>query len=192
MEEIEERRLVERCKQGLAGAFDELVLKYQKVVFNVAYRLLGNYDEANDLAQEVFVRVFKAIKGFRQEASLFTWLYRITVNLSKNRLKVLNRERKRTESLEDPLETEEGEVRHQIAIDSPSPAQALDTKEKQALIRLGLASIEAEFREVLVLRDMEGLSYEEISRILKTNIGTVKSRLHRARLVLKEKLKGVL
>lgn len=192
MEQIEDIDLIERCKQGLPGAFDEFVLKYQKKVFNVAYRLLNNYDEANDIAQEVFVRVFRAIKGFRQESSIFTWLYRITVNLSKNRLKVLAREGRRTESLDDPISTEEGEIKREVAEDKPLPSQVLINQERQELIEAALASLDDEFRTVVVLRDIEGLSYEEIARILKINIGTVKSRLHRARLILKEKLKGAL
>jgi len=183
--------LVKQCQEGSLTAFDELVLKYHKKVFNVAYRLLDNYDEANDIAQEVFVRAFRAIKGFRFKAQIFTWLYRITVNLSKNRLKVLARERRRTTSLDDPITTEEGQVRRQVAQDDPSPSDELINKEKGELIARALASLEDEFRTVVVLRDIEGLGYEEIAQIIKVNIGTVKSRLHRARMLLQEKLKEV-
>jgi RNA polymerase sigma-70 factor (ECF subfamily) len=184
--------LIKKCQEGSLEAFDELVLKYQKKVFNVAYRLLDNYDEANDIAQEVFVRVFRAIKGFRFKAQIFTWLYRITVNLSKNRLRVLAGERKRNTSLDDPISTEEGEMKRQVADDSPLPQDQLINKEKGELIAKALASLEDEFRTVVVLRDIEGLGYKEIACILKINIGTVKSRLHRARMLLREKLKGVL
>lgn len=184
--------LIKRCQEGSLEAFDALVLKYHKKVFNVAYRLLNNYDEANDIAQEVFVRVFRAIKGFRQESSIFTWLYRITVNLSKNRLKVLAREKRRTESLDDPIMTEEGEVKREVAEDKPLPSEILINKENGELIKVALASLDEEFRTVVVLRDIENLSYEEIAQILKINIGTVKSRLHRARMILREKLKGAL
>lgn len=192
MGEIEDSGLIERCQQGSSEAFDELVLKYQKKVFNVAYRLLNNYDEANDIAQEVFVRAYKGICGFRKEASVFTWLYRITVNLSMNRLKVLNRERKRLNCLDDPIATEEGEVKKEIVARGPSPSDILDYKERSGLIQKALSSLDGEFRTVLVLRDIEGVSYEEIARILEINVGTVKSRLHRARTVLKDKLEGVL
>jgi len=188
----DEISLIARCKEGSREAFEELVLKNQKKIFNVAYKLLQNYDEANDVAQEVFVRAFRAIKGFRQESGIFTWLYRITVNLSKNRMKVLARERKRTDSLDDPIVTEEGQVMREVAEDKPSPSQILADKERAELIQAALADLEKEFKTVLVLRDMEGQSYEEIAQITRVNIGTVKSRLHRARMMLKEKLKGVL
>lgn len=192
MEQIKESDLVKRCQEGSQEAFDELVLKYQKKVFNLAYRLLDNYDEANDIAQEVFVRVFHSIRGFRGECGIFTWLYRITVNLSKNRLKVLNREKKKLESLDDPVTTEEGEVKREVLDRRPLPSEVVAEEEKSALIQSALNSLADEFREVVILRDIESLSYEEIARILKINIGTVKSRLHRARLELKDKLKGVL
>jgi len=192
VESREENSLIERCKENLAGAFDEFVLKYHRKVFNIAYRFLNNYDEANDTAQEVFVRAWRAIKGFRQESNVFTWLYRITVNLSKNRLKTLNRERKTIESLDNPIETEEGEIKREIPENKPSSSQVLVEKERSELIRTALISLNNKFREVIVLRDIEGLSYEEIAQILKVNIGTVRSRLHRARMILKERLKGVL
>lgn len=183
--------LIQQCQQGSTEAFDALVLKYHKKVFNVAYRLLNNYDEANDVAQEVFVRAFRSIKGFKFKAQIFTWLYRIAVNLSKNRIKVLARERKSTTSLDDPVATEDGEVKRQVAGDDPLPADDLINKEKRELISQALASLADEFRTVVVLRDIEGLAYEEIAAIIKVNIGTVKSRLHRARMLLKEKLQGV-
>lgn len=182
--------LIQKCQEGSLEAFDELVLKYHKKVFNVAYRLLNNYDEANDIAQDVFVRAFRAIKGFRFQAHLFTWLYRITVNLCKNRIKVLARERRRTTSLDEPIITEEGQMNRQVAQDKPLPSDELINKERQELIARALASLQDEFKTAVVLRDIEGLDYAEIARILKINIGTVKSRLHRARMLLQEKLKG--
>lgn len=190
MEQQEDISLVVRCKSGERQAFDELVLKYQRRVFSLAYRMLNNYDEANDIAQEVFVRVFRSIKGFRQDCAVFTWLYRITVNLSKNRLRVLNREKARTEALDDPVATYDGEViKKEIADDKPLPSEIIAQKEKDALIQKAVASLEEEFREVVVLRDIEGLSYEEVACILKINTGTVKSRLHRGRAELRNKLR---
>lgn len=188
MEPQEDTDLIARCKAGARDAFDELVLKYHKKVFNLAYRMLSNYDEANDLAQEVFVRVFHSIKKFRGESSIFTWLYRITVNLSKNRLKVLAREQRRMRSLDDPISTQEGEIRREIPENKPLPAQILVNQEKTELIEAALGSLEDEFRVIVVLRDIEGLSYKDIGQILKVNIGTLKSRLHRGRMKLKDKL----
>jgi len=192
MGQIEDSELACRCKSGSPGAFDELVLRFQRKVFNVAYRLLNNYDEAGDVAQEVFVRAWRAIKGFRQEANIFTWLYRITVNLSRNRLKIMNRDKMRLKSMDDPVATEEGEMKQEIAADKPLPSEILEDKERQELIQSALISLDAQHREVLVLRDVEGLSYEEIAGALQINVGTVKSRLHKARALLREGLKGVL
>ena len=191
MGQTEDFELICRCKSGSPGAFDELVLKFQRKVFNVAYRLLNNYDEANDVAQEVFVRAWRAIKEFRQEAGIFTWLYRITVNLSRNRLKIMNRDKVRLKSMDDPVATGEGEMKQEIAEDGPLPPEILENKERQELIQSALVSLDAQHREVLVLRDVEGMSYEEIARILLINIGTVKSRLHKARALLRERLEGV-
>lgn len=185
--------LIDRLLAGDGKAFDELVIKYQQKVFNIAYRMLGDYHEANDIAQDAFVKVYYALRTFRRDASFYTYLYRVVVNLCKNRLKSRGRERKRIAvSLNDPMETEEGIEQREIKSTAPCAREILDAKEKEKLIREVIDSLEDGFREVVILRDIEGLSYDEITEILNIDLGTVKSRLHRARMTLKDKLKGVI
>ncbi len=189
----QEWQLIKRCKAGDREAFNEIIGNYQKKVINIAYHFLGNYTEAIDLTQDAFIRAYLSIRRFRQDSSFYTWLYRITVNLCKNRLKYRKRHgfyQKR--SLDEPLELEEGSVRLDLATGKPSPRESLESKEKISLIRQAIDSLEETQRTVLILRDREMMRYEEIARVLKCEVGTVKSRLHRAREILKEKLKGVL
>ncbi|HOW42408.1 MAG TPA: sigma-70 family RNA polymerase sigma factor [Candidatus Omnitrophota bacterium] len=173
--------------------FNELVLKYQDRVFNLCYRFMGNYEEADDCAQEVFLKVYRSLKDFRGESSLSTWVYRIAVNTCKNRLMSREyRERKRTISIDAPVQTEEGEVGLEIKDESRSPARELDAREKDALIQEAIAALPEDQRQVVVLRDIEALSYEEIAGITGLNIGTVKSKLSRARQALCEKLRRLI
>lgn len=184
--------LVAKCQKGERSAFDELVLRYQKKVFNITYRMVGNYTEASDLAQEAFVRAYKSIKKFRGQSSFYTWLYTIASNICRNRLRYLARHRRSVVSLDNPVHTEEGVVSREIADTSLSPMAILERKMKGESIQKAINSLDARHRIVVVLRDIELLPYDEICRILKINIGTIKSRLHRARSILREKLKDVI
>ncbi len=189
----QELKLVKRCQAGERGAFNEIVRSYQKKVFNLAYHFLGNYSEAVDLTQDAFIKAYLSIKRFRQEASFYTWLYRITVNLCKNKLKYRQRRgyyQKR--SLDEPLELEEGSLKIELAANKPNPGETVVNKERREIIRRAIEALDEGYREVLILRDREMLNYEEIAKVLKCQVGTVKSRLHRARGMLKERLKGVL
>jgi len=183
--------LIEKTLKGDNAAFDKLVLKYQDRIFNTAYRMLGSYEEAKDASQEAFVNAYRSLGNFRKESSFYTYLYRIAINLCKNRLKRLNRESKFV-SVDTPISTEDGEIRLEIADDTSSPREALDIKDRQARIQEAINSLDEEHKAVLVLRDIEGASYEGISQMLGLNMGTIKSRLHRARYMLKEKLKDVI
>lgn len=184
--------IVARCQKGDRSAFDELVLRYQKKVFNVTYRMLGNYTEASDVAQEAFIRAYRSIKRFRGQSSFYTWLYTIASNLCRNRLRYLSRQRASVVSLDNPVRTEEGVVHREPVSATPAPAAVLDRKEKGEFIQEAINLLDEPHRIVVVLRDIELLPYGEISRILKVNIGTIKSRLHRARSLLREKLKDVI
>lgn len=173
--------------------FDELVLTHKDKVFNLCYRFLGDYEEANDCAQETFVKVYRSLKGFRRESSVSTWIYRIAVNTCKNRLTSAHyRGSKHMVRLDEPKETEDGERAVEIAGRSLSPAAELDRKEKGELIQEAINSLPPDQRVVAVLRDVEGLSYDEISETTGYNLGTVKSKLARARQELREKLKGLM
>ncbi len=190
MTPAEEHRLVKRLKRREELAFHELVLRHQRSIYNLCLRMIGHPIEAEDVAQDVFVRSFIAIDTFRGDSSLGTWLYRIAINLCKNRLKYLGRRRHGSAQTVDDVP--EGELIRSVAgglsvgEPAPRPDDVLAGNQTEALIQQALASVEPEFRELLVLRDIEGLSYAEVMAITGLAEGTVKSRLHRARLALKE------
>ncbi len=190
MVELPERALVKRLKRRDEAAFNELVRAYQTQVFRVVFRMLGDHAEAEEVAQEVFITVFKAIDNFRGDSKLSTWLYRIAVNHTKNRLKYLGRRAHGTKREFD-------EVGDRDAIESatmhtsaklPRPDEMVQAREAEGLIRQALHQLDADFRELVILRDIENLTYQEIGEISGLAEGTVKSRLHRARLALREKV----
>ena len=174
--------LVDRLRAGDARAFEELVRVYQHRVFSVAVRMLGNRAEAEDIAQEVFLRVYRSVADFRGEAKLSTWLYAIASRLCLNRLASGERHRVR----------EGQDVLTRLPSADAGAGEALERGERDAALQQAIASLPEERRIVLVLRDVEGLSYDEIARALDLEPGTVRSRLHRARLDLKDKLERFL
>jgi RNA polymerase sigma-70 factor (ECF subfamily) len=179
--------LIRAVQAGDMAAFDELVLKHKDRLFNLVYWFLGDYQEANDCAQETFIKVFKSIKKFRLESTFSTWLYRIAINTCKNRIKSsAYKWKKKTVS----LETSNGNPFSEIVNGSPTPAMALEKKERMMRIQNAINSLPEEQNKVVVLRDIQGLSYQDISDITGLNPGTVKSRLARGRLALKNQLKG--
>ena len=182
--------LIRTVQAGDMAAFDELVLRHKDRLFNLVYWFLGDYQEANDCAQETFIKAFKSINGFRFESTFSTWLYRIAVNTCKNRLKSsAYRWKKKTVSLETSG-SKNGNPFFEIVNGSPTPVMALEKKERMIRIQKAINSLPEEQNQVVVLRDIQGLSYQDISNITGLNLGTVKSRLARGRLELKNKLKG--
>lgn len=185
----DEQRLVKRLKRREELAFHELVVRHQGTIYNLCLRMIAQPTEAEDVAQEVFVRSFLAIDTFRGDSSLGTWLYRIAINLCKNRIKYLSRRRQGAAFTVDDVP--EGELVRSVAgglsvgEPAPRPDEALSGNQTETLIQRALAEVEPEFRELLVLRDIEGLSYAEVVQITGLAEGTVKSRLHRARTALK-------
>jgi RNA polymerase sigma-70 factor (ECF subfamily) len=177
--------LVERLKRRDEAAFNVLVTRHQGRVYRLLLRLLGDPAEAEDVAQEVFVTVFKAIDGFRGDSQLSTWLFRITVNHGKNRLKYHAR-RARDAQRELTETTTGGDGLLPTGSVPERPDQKAEALQAQDLLRQALAMLEDEQRELVVLRDIENLSYEEIQQQTGLPSGTVKSRLHRARLALTE------
>ncbi len=183
-----ELRLVERLVARDERAFNEFVRLYERRVFALVHRMLGSAAEAEDLAQEVFVQVFKAIGSFRGDSKLSTWVYRIAVNLCKNRSKYLRvRHSGEEEELEAIAERVPlGQARHANVGQIERPDEAVAGKQVEAVVQRAILAIEPDFRECLVLRDVEELSYEEIGEITGLAPGTVKSRIHRARGMLRE------
>jgi RNA polymerase sigma-70 factor (ECF subfamily) len=169
--------LVVRARQGDEAAFEQLVLRHQRYVFNLAYRVLGDYTEAEDMTQEAFVRVWRGLSGFRGQARFTTWLYRIVHNLCLNRLPGLQRELLQTEPLEEVL-----------ADPGPSPADLFAVREQMAFLHAQMDRLPEKYRLVLTLRYLQHLSYDEIAAALEMPMGTVKTHIHRARRLLRERL----
>jgi len=184
-----QKEVIENCKAGDEKAFAEIVLHRQKKVFNIAYRMLGNSEEAKDLAQEVFISVFQSIKDLKEEIKFDAWLTQITLNHCRNRWKYLKRRQYfSSDSLDDPIETEDGSVPRAIYDPSDNPEILFEKKMIQELIQRGLMELKEDQRELVVLRDLQGFSYEEMGEALGLPEGTIKSKLHRARMDLKEVL----
>lgn len=189
-EGVDEGRLIKRLRRRDERAFNYFVVRYQGQIFNLCLRMLGNAAEAEDLAQDVFVKAFQAISTFRGDSSLGTWLYRIAANLCKNRLKYLSRRRyNATSQFENVPESvwagRTSRARPTTGEPAARPDQALEGARAQTRVQKALAAVDPDFRELLVLRDIQGLSYAEVRRITGLADGTVKSRLHRARAALK-------
>ena len=184
-------KLVRAFQGGDVTAFDKLVLKHKDKLFNMVFWFLGDYQEANDCAQEIFIKIFNAIDKFRFESAFSTWLYRIAMNTCKNRVKSsAYRWKKRTVSIEHLKSSKNGNPFHEIENGSPGPANELEKKERLMLIQNAINSLPEAQNQMVVLRDIQGLSYQEIADITGLSLGTVKSRLARGRIGLRNKLKG--
>jgi RNA polymerase sigma-70 factor (ECF subfamily) len=182
--------LVASAQQGDLSAFEALVARYQKRMLNTAFRIIGEYDDACEVTQDAFVSAYRNLNGFRAEAKFSTWLTAITVNLSKNRLKrLIIRQKREPISLDAPIRTDDGEVMPDPPSKEPSVLDRMERQDAKRTVQDCIQALEPDFREVLVLRDMQDFSYDEIGGILKVAAGTVKSRLFRARESVKECLK---
>jgi RNA polymerase sigma-70 factor, ECF subfamily len=179
-----DQELVARVRNGDEEAFAKLVLKYQSRVLTLATRILDNRSEAEDVAQDIFVKVFQSLHDFRGASRFSTWLYRITVNHCLNHL------RRRTRQQHTLVVTEPEEWMQESP--GSNPHKTLEQKERWALVQSKLQLLSPEHRTIILLRDFEGLSYEEIADVLQLESGTVKSRLHRARMELKTLLEPYL
>ncbi|MDI1480585.1 sigma-70 family RNA polymerase sigma factor [Polyangium sp. y55x31] len=187
-DETEEARFVARLVARDESAFNELVVAYERRVFALVFRMIGRRDEAEDLAQEVFVQVFKAIDQFRGESKLSTWIFRIAVNLCKNKAKYLSRrkvgEQEDVHEIADRVDGDGGKgVTVSGAINRPD--EILEGMQLERIVKRAIEQVDADFREVLILRDVEDMSYDEIAEVTGLPEGTVKSRIFRARAQLR-------
>lgn len=182
-----ERNLLEKAKNGDVLAFERLITEYQKKVFNIAFRMVGNYDDASELTQEVFIRVFKSLKNFKEQSLFSTWIYKITTNVCLDEIR--KRKKRKVVYLDEEIKLEENEVKRQIEDDKPTPEMIAEKNEISKAVNDAIESLSEEHRTVIVLRDLQGFSYEEIAKITSCPEGTVKSRINRARQALKEILK---
>jgi RNA polymerase sigma-70 factor, ECF subfamily len=170
---------VKRVQKGDSDCFETLVRRHQKATFNLVYRLLGDYDEAAEVTQEVFLSAFKAIHSFRGDANFSTWLYRIAFNHASTRRRTMNLSQQRYTPLENLEIAKDDEV---------DPADALEQKEIQEQVQRALNYLDQSDAALILLRDLQDVPYEEVAAMLDIPLGTVKSRLHRARQALRAKL----
>ncbi len=184
-----DKELVAQCKKGDRDAFEALVRRHQRRVYNLAFRILGHPEEAQELAQDVFIKVYQKIDSFRGDAAFTTWLYQVTANHAKNKLKYLGRRHYyRSESMDEPVQGQDGTMEKQYENPNPGPDDNMQSSQVRQLVQDKLAELPEEQRIVVTLRDIEGLDYEEIAQITGLALGTVKSRIHRGRLELKRLL----
>ncbi|WP_313341448.1 sigma-70 family RNA polymerase sigma factor [Sedimentibacter sp.] len=182
--------LIEQSRQGDVDAFEELIKDYKKVAYNIALRVLRNVEDAEDASQEALIKVFKNIQNFNMQSTFKVWMYRIVVNtcIDFKRKKNLN-----VVSIDETIDLGgNGQMHREIADDSNNPDMLVERNFNNKLINDAVNKLEDDYKTIIILRDIQGFSYSEISEILTCNIGTVKSRLNRARKSLKEILENEL
>jgi RNA polymerase sigma-70 factor (ECF subfamily) len=184
---LSDEELIAQFQNGDLYAFDIIVQRYKDQLLNFAYRFLGNYEEAEDVVQETFLRLYRNRHAYRQIAKFSTWLYTITSNLSKTELR--KRKRRKLVSISD-LGYDEKE--YELEDSHADTERDVDSVLKEEIIQKAIEELPPRFRQVVILRDIKGLSYEEVGKILKIPLGTVKSRVNRARLKLQSKLQTIM
>lgn len=180
------RMRIKKAKEGDVKSFEELVLEHEKIVYNVAFRMMNNEADSYDISQEAFIKAFKSIRNFNEQSSFSTWIYRITVNTCIDELR--KRKGKETLSMDQELENDDGSFKQQFEDGENTPEQKILEKEGQEEIVEALERLSTEHKSVLILRDLQGFSYDEIAETTGTTLGTVKSRISRARNQLKEEM----
>lgn len=180
-----EAELIRRCQAGHTASFDRLVRQHYQLAYNIAYRMLADADRAADATQAAFIRAFRALDDFRAEASFSTWLYRIVTNVCLDQIRQAQKQPASLTLLADDQTTLEQRT---IPDEQADPAAHAEQHQRQQLVHGALQRLTSEHRAVVVLYDLNGFSYQEIAEMLDIPPGTVKSRLNRARLVLKELL----
>ena len=189
-----EDQFLERLRRGETAAFERVVAEHSSDVYALLYRMTSDAEEARDLTQETFLRAFQSIGRFRGDSNLRTWIYRIAINQARNRWRWWRRRRRDfTVSLDAGDDRNETPLSARLANDEAlGPEEETLARERESYLRAALLELKRPFREAVVLRDVEGFSYEEIAETLQISIGTVKSRLSRGRLELRRKLEGSL
>jgi len=181
------------CKRGDVDAFEVLVYRYEKKMFNIAFRMVGSHEDAAEVVQDAFVAAFRHIKAYQGRAAFSTWLTSIVLNQSRNRIKQSKARRRYEQPVpENPVRGEEGSPAFDPPAEGLTPLEQLERRDLRDALQDCLAAMEDESREVLILRDMQGCSYQEIADILGVAEGTVKSRLFRARAAARDSLKGLI
>lgn len=191
LDERSDGDLVELAREGAKDAFSVLVLRYQDRILSTVTARVGNAETARDLAQEVFIKAYRGLGGFKSQSGFYTWLYRIAINTTLSwRRKALRRGQ--MASLDRAWKADDGSERRDTPDQGIGPSQDAERREEAGLVRAAISRLEDEYNEVVVLRDLQGLSYDEIASILQCPVGSVKSRLHRARKRLLAELRKVM
>jgi RNA polymerase sigma-70 factor (ECF subfamily) len=181
---MNEREVIEQLKLGSEPAFKMLVETYRKLVVNTCFGLVHNTEDAEDIAQDVFIEVFRSIKNFRADAKLSTWLYRIAVNRSLNHIRD-NKQRKWFQSFDDVVKEKNAQLQHQA---SENPATDLENRQRANILHEAIGSLPENQRTAFTLNKYEDLSYKEISEVMEMSVSSVESLIHRAKLSLQKKL----
>ena len=182
-----DRELVELTKSGQKKAFEVLIMRWQDSIYTLCYRKLSHQEQSEELTQEIFLAAYKHITSFRNESKFSTWLFQIAINRCKNHHGYRDR---RKHGYHEPLEGTHPEQKRDFPDQKPSAVQQIHKKEQSAILQKALNQIDDKYREVLVLFDIQGMPQNEIASILKLPVGTIKSRIHRARNELAQALKG--
>ena len=179
---IDEKELIKAAKDGSIKAFEEIISLYEKKVFSTIYFMVKDENEVEDIAQEVFIKIYKNLKNFKEKSSLYTWIYRITINVCFDEIK----KRKNVIYLDEKIETEDGEIDRALKDKSKSPSEIVEENDLKNRLEKCIKKLPEDQRIMIVLRDIKGFTYMEIAEMLKLNLGTVKSKISRARTALKE------
>ncbi len=178
--------VVKRVQEGDKQAYNILILRYQHKVCDVAYKFVNNYADANDIAQEAFIKAYRAIGNFRGDSSFYTWLYRIVVNAAKSYLEANSKHRHTVDVDAPEFESQDSQG---ILTSQDTPDRLIESEELKRGIGAARRSLPDDLRKAIILREIDGMSYEEISEVMKTPIGTVRSRIFRARQFIEEQMK---
>lgn len=182
-----EKELLRRSKEGHVSSFEELISVHQQKVYNIALRMLANEQDAFDASQEVFIKVYKNLDKFQENSSFSTWLYRITTNTCLDMIRK-NKDKKNDISIDSQVEFEDGEASFQLEDKNADVEEEILKKERRQALYEAIQQLNDEHKKMIVLRELQGMSYQEIAEITGANIGTVKSKINRARISLKNSL----
>ena len=187
---MDEKLLIEKSIQGDSESFEKLILSCEKKVYNIALKILGNEADAYDAAQDTFIKVYKNLEKFKGNSSFSTWVYRITSNVCLDIIRK-NKNKKNTVSIDKEIEFDDSDATFEIEDRNADTEEKILEKERSEALHKALSRLNPEQREILVLREFQNLSYDEIAKVLDLNVGTVKSRISRGRERLREKLKKI-
>ena len=186
LEQENDALLVQQAKDGDMAAFERLIIQYEKMVYNIALKMMSNQEDAKDVSQDVFIKLFRNLDKFKGDSSFSTWTYRIAVNTCIDELR--KRKKKMTVSIDMETEGEDSKIKRELTDNAPTPEESYLEKEGTEKIRAAMEQLSNDHKMMITLRDFQGLSYTEIAEITELSLGTVKSRIARARLQLKNLL----